>query len=100
MTQIVTIDKDGQYFMNTGLFRQVMVFDQDEKSPKRADHPLDPGVIYRVQENAWLKAQVDAGVVQKVKDPMADAVQEKAAAVKEASDIERNGPKPDPAAKT
>ena len=96
MTQVVTIDKDGEYFMNTGLFRQVMVHDKDAKSPARPDQPLDPGVIYRVKTNAWLTSQVDAGVIQKVKDPMADAVQELAEEVKEASDVERNGPKPVP----
>lgn len=99
MTQIVTIDKDGEYFMSTGLFRQVMVFDQEEGQPKRADVPLDPGTIYRIKLNSWLKTQTESGVVQKVKDPMADKVQEKAAEVKAASDEERNGPKPAPEAK-
>lgn len=94
MADIKTIDKDGEYFINTGLFRQVMV--EDEGDTKRPDTPLEPGVIYRIKPNTWLKTQMEAGVIIKVKDPGSDAAQSKADAAKEASRLERNGPDPVP----
>lgn len=63
MTDFKIIDKDGIWVKN------VCVFPMADGS---TNNFFSPGIATKVAENEWLKLQLEAGVLQKCDNPLAD----------------------------
>lgn len=69
MTDFKIIDKDGIWVKN------VCVFPMADGS---TNNFFSPGIATKVAENEWLKLQLEAGVLQKCDNPLADLQDEEA----------------------